>query len=149
MPSSSPSVSSSSSPGCTGRWITLSKYGQEQYTAGRTQGYRMVIEVDEVCNVSANIFLYQVSFPDPETGETTSRFKAVCSPSDIEQYPIDEPESGGTYYRLSSADLLFRAVSLADETWDAIRGDVEELVETLGLMDEMGLIETVTIDGLA
>ena len=149
MPSSSSSSSSSSSPGCTGRYIVLSKYGQEQYTAGRTQGYRMVIEVDEVCNITANIFLYKVSFPDPETGETTARFKAVCSPADIEQYPIDEPESGGTYYRLSSADLLFRAVSLADETWESIRGDVEELVETLNLMDVMELQETVTVDGLA
>ena len=140
---------SSSSPGCTGRYITLLKYGQSQFVAGRTQGYRMVIEVDEVCNVSENIFLYRVAFPNPETGESMSRFEAVCSPADLEQYPIGEPEDGGSLYRLSAADLLFRSVNAADETWDSIRGDVEELVNTLNAMDNMLLVDTVVIDGLA
>ena len=120
------------------RQLKVSLQFQENIVEGRTQGYRMMAVADEPTNMETYIFLYQVGEPDPITGDKTSRFVAVCSPSDIEQYPETMPGTADRFYRLSSIDLIFRSSILADECWDKISVHIEELIATLKLMDDMG-----------
>ena len=130
------------------RSIKLNRSLQEHVVEGRTQGYRLIVTATEPSLITDAIFLYSVGMPASLTGDRTARFVAVCSPSDIEQYQADTPATGDSYYRLAEIDCVFRAVSLADLLWAAVNDDVEELVHTLNLMDEMAAVDSVVIDGL-
>ena len=124
------------------RGLTLAKYGQSQFIEGVTQGYRLVIQASDAFNVSENVFLYQRGEIDPETGLRTDNFVAICSPVDLEEYPSLEPGETDRHFRLSGVDLLFRSPEDANDTWEDIYNDVDELIETLNMMDTLELEST-------
>ena len=137
---------SGSSPAAA-RSIKLTKYSPDRFVEGRTQGYRLFIQASDAVGLSVNIFVYRQGSVNPETSDTESSFAAVASPSDIEEYQVGSPKSGDRFYRLSNVDLIFRAVDEAESAWQAIKGDVNELIRTLNLMDDMIVSEEVTLDG--
>lgn len=106
---------------------------------GRTQAYRMVLQVTAADGVDQNIFLYQRMLVDAATNEMGDFFVAVCSPSDIQEYPVSEPnpESDRPYFRLNSVDLLFRNADLMSETWTAMQADFAELARALRAINQL------------
>ena len=125
------------------RRLKITLQVQENVVEGRTQGFRLTAAASEPTNMETHIFLYQIGEPDPITGDRASRFVAVASPSDIEQYPETTPGTDDRFYRLSSIDLIFRSSILADACWEKIASHIEELIATLKLMDDMGTAEDV------
>lgn len=107
---------------------------------GRTQGWRLKVEVTEADGVDKAIFLYHrqpfVVAVDDSEGDF---FRKVCSPSDIEEFPLDEPDPQADlpFYRLASIDVIFRSPLDREETWEAILEDIRELGRTLTAMADL------------
>ncbi len=127
------------------RFITLNPFGLTQYVQGRTQGWRLRIEIGDRENIPAEIFVYQRKPLPPSAGAFTDDFVNIASPADLEEYPVNEPAGAVPFYRLAYADIIFRSQSLADEAWNAIIADVTELIRTLDLMDNLVPMQPVVI----
>ena len=111
------------------------------------QGWRVRLTVTEAVEVEPEIFLY-IKLPPAldKPSENRDRMVAVTSPQDIEEYPAGGSSAEEDFYRLSEADLLFRNQAFMNETIDKIFADVDQLVETLNLMDDL-VDEEITFDG--
>ena len=119
----------------------------------RPQSWRMQVSVSAYFNVDPNIFLYMVTGRDPETNEVQAAFQSVCSPTDLEEYPLGPQEGSSSapadgesenaeepslFFRMSSVDLVSRNRALLDETWSLIQSDRDELLRTL---EHMAVLE--------
>ncbi len=93
------------------------------------------------------VFLWQRNPMNPFTSEETDVFITVCSPVDLSEYPPEEPDPTADlpYFRRSWVELDFRAVSQADEGWQAIQNAVLQLVEALNKLDTLTPTEVVRI----
>lgn len=122
-------------------FIRLQRESIAIFVDGRTQGYRMrVTALDAKGGLPNEIFVYQRV---PYGAQYSDQFTNIASPADIQEYPILTPDPGGVFYRLDSVDLIFRNLALADDAWAAIKGDVEQLVQTFTFMEVLELTETV------
>jgi hypothetical protein len=64
-------------------------------------------------------------------------------------YPANEPEATQfpQFFRKDAIDLLVGTQELADETWQTIQREVNELVRAMNKLDVLGDPETVLCDG--
>jgi hypothetical protein len=142
MPSSS--SSSSSSSGDASRYIVLTKGQISEYVEGRTQGYKIRLEVTEAHNVTEDIFVFQRRANPVAGGDPIDEFTNVASPNDINEYAADAPSAGENKYRLSVVELVFRNLDLLEQTVADIESDIAELIRTLNQLDVL-VDETVVI----
>lgn len=124
--------------------IKLKRYGMTTYVEGRTQGYRMRVQVTETAGIDDALFAYQVVPPAGGGTEYGAKFSHVCSPADVEEYPKDAPGSGDNFYRLAEIDIIFRNLKLLEDAWEKIQNDFTELVRTLEHMQALVPLEEVT-----
>ena len=113
----------------------------------RTQAYRMVATVTEYEGISPDIFLYARRTLEPKTETTGDVFISVCGPSDIEEFPVGEPDplADLPYYRLSQIDLLFRSAETMEETWTAILSDIRNLGEAMTQINKLEVQEETVV----
>ena len=137
-------ASSSSSSSTPARSITLRRSSPSEYILGRTQGYLFTLEVIEAVGLDPEIFVFQRK---PATGGgSRDEFSNIASSADLEEYPADEPETGGVFYRLATVELVFRNLDLGEQSMTDIERDINGLIESLNQMDT--LVEaTVVLDG--
>lgn len=66
-------------------------------------------------------------------GELESVFSGVCSWPDMEELPIEEPadDASPAGFRLDYFDIVVDSESLANEIWELIKEQVDELVQTI------------------
>lgn len=141
--SSSASVSSSASSS-VGRGIFLRRYVQSRYEIGSVKGYRFRVVAYGASEMDNEIFLYQQRPLDPTTGAAADEFTSVCSPADLEEYPVNAP-SESLFFRKSEVDLVFRSIEQADDTWTVLLSEVRTLVRTLDHMDALEPAEIVKV----
>jgi len=118
------------------RYIKLRKGAIEEYVFGRTQGYKLTLEVEEAYGVNENIFVFQRR-PNPAGGTPIDEFSNIASPADLQEYPVDEPLEGGVFFRKSEVELVFRSLELLESTLADIQNDIAELVRTLNQLDRL------------
>lgn len=75
-------------------------------------------------------------------------FDGVCTPPDLDEFPINEPALGGIppYYRSAVLDLLFRSYETAQETFAAIETGIARLIRALNDHDGIGEVQPIWID---
>ena len=137
--------SSSSGSGVGGIGIELACSCSMYSAGGRSQAYRMRVEVVLWQGLDPNIFVYQNLGPDQATGGRYGEFDRVASPNDLEELPVNVPDADTSpqpdYFRLAEVDLLFRCTADRDAAWAAIKQDQEELIRTLNQLDTLTLNE--------
>ena len=123
----------------TACFIKLSKQ-ESSGVPGRTQAYRLVLTVSETLGIDPELFLYARRTLNPTTNEQADVFIAVCSPSDLEEFPVGapDPEADLPFFRLDSVDLLFRNIELKLETYNAIVQDFAELSRSMDAIAKLG-----------
>jgi hypothetical protein len=128
------------------RFIKLQRSGMTAFIEGRTQGFRIQIEVLEAVGLPKEIFVYQVKPAVSLEGDPVEVFTNIASPSDIEEYGVGMPplDPARPFYRFDKVDLVFRNQTLLEDAWAAIKNDVDELIRTLDQMDELVPAEEVT-----
>lgn len=131
------SSSSSSSSGSADRFIRLLARRNRTYIDGRTEGYRLLLEVEEANGVDPGIFVYKRSAPPISSQPDIDDFAKVAAPFDIDAYPLDIPDVGGTYFRKTSVELVFRNLDLLEQTMLDIEVDIQTLVRTYNQFDDL------------
>lgn len=143
---SSSSGSSESAPSIK-HGIKLKKFVQTSYVINNIDGFRMKIETLSANNMNSAIFRYIKGPFNGNSGNYQEDFDGVCSPSDLEEFPIDAPAAGANpaWFRKDYVDLVFRSQTTAEETWDKIVSDVTILIKTLDVMDNISQEKIVSI----
>jgi hypothetical protein len=132
------------------RGITILRYFQRRYIEGATEGFRWRIEVAEAREMPAAVFLYKKAatklydaqtggLEPPEEVEWAGVFNGVASASDLEDYPEGEPRVNEfpPFYRLDWLDQAFPSKHFAMKAYDATIGQLNTLIETLDIMDDL------------
>lgn len=91
------------------------------------------------------VFIYQRGLVNPHTGEPCDNFCAVVGPAQLSQIPIGAPDEANNYpfFRLDYVELDFQAQAVADETWTLIKKEVGILVEGMGKLSQLSVVEEV------
>lgn len=130
------------------RYIKLNKSDMTVYVAGRTEGYRYQVVVEEVIDMPAEVFVYQRKYNFGDVTAFSDVFSNIASPADLEELPIGAPDPSQPnrpFFRLSAVDLIFRSACLADDAYRVLKIELENLVRTLNYMDTLALAETIEI----
>jgi hypothetical protein len=121
-------------------YIRLKVYNQGVFVSGRTQGYRMKVEVEEAQGLSPNIFVFQRYPGTDDAGNPNDTFTNIASPADLQEYPSSEPvDSANPFFRLAEVTLDFRTDELAQAALARMQSDVEELIQSLEFMEDLQL----------
>jgi hypothetical protein len=110
-----------------------------RYYYNGTDGLRVRIETSDAVDMPNKIFAYLLTPLQPGATERTGEFNHVCSPSDLEEYPEDEPISGQRpeWFRLAFVDVVLRSRT---EVYAFIRdtaADVHQLKRSLDITDRV------------
>lgn len=145
--SNSSSFGSSESAPSNKHGIKLKKFVQTSYVINNIDGFRMKIEALNANNMSSAIFRYIKSPFNGNSGSYQEDFDGICSPSDLEEFPIDDSAAGANpaWFRKDYVDLVFRSQTTAEETWNKIVSDVTILIKTLDVMDNIYQEKIVSI----
>lgn len=110
-----------------------------RYYAHSTDGIRVRIEASDANLMPNKIFAYQLMPIGPAEAERAGMFDHVCSPSDLEEYPEDEPvpTERPAWFRLNYVDVLLRSRTEVDSFIKDVTADVQSLKEVLDTADQL------------
>lgn len=110
-----------------------------RYYASSTDGIRVRIEASDANLMPSKIFAYQMLPIGPAEAERAGVFDHVCSPSDLEEYPEDEPTTTlrPAWFRLDYVDVLLRSRTEIDAFIKDVTADVQGLKEVLDVTDNL------------
>lgn len=104
--------------------------------------------VAEAIDIDEYVFLY-LAAPLRE-GETdrTGVFQGVCSPTDMVDWPANEPldDAEPAWFRYNRIDLLFNSLNELNAAAVLLEEELYDLVLTLNTLDELGESEIIAID---
>jgi hypothetical protein len=138
------------------RQITLVPTFQQGYVPNVIDGFRFTLVVTGAVQMPTKIFRYRLVPTRVQAGtvdqppvaiEYMGAFDGVCSPADLEDFPEDWPVQNARppWYRLDYVDLIVRSRSIANDAYNAILYEVNQLVETLNVMDQQNTAPPITI----
>lgn len=134
-----PAIDVDPAPPNNGRRIKLTWTVSRYLFGDGVDGIRVRIEATEAALMSAKVFAYIMLplRPGQETG--TGAFDHICSPTDLEEYPEDEPtpDSRPAWFRLNYVDVLLRSRAEVKAFIRDVTEDVQRLKQTLDLMDDL------------
>lgn len=93
--------------------------------------WRMRISVTDSAGLDTNIFLHRRAGGKDD-------FLCICSPVDLVEYPVGEPEAGKLpFFRAAVVDLLSRSSDMLEEGWLMIVQDCRRLVKAMATLDRL------------
>jgi hypothetical protein len=125
-------------PSDSGRRIKLDWSVSPYYFHG-VDGVRVRITATNAELMPDKVFAYLLMPMKPAAGEREGAFSHVCSPSDLAEYPEDEPIVGHRpeWFRLNYIDVHLRSRSEAKRLVQDVSEDVQRLKVTLDTMDTL------------
>jgi hypothetical protein len=125
-------------PSTSGRRVRLT-WSVSRYNFHGTDGIRVRIEAADAELMSDKVFAYLLLPMKPAAGEREGAFSHVCSPTDLAEYPEDEPIPGvrPEFFRLNYVDVQLRSRSEAKAFIQDVTDDVQRLKTTLDIMDTL------------
>ncbi len=122
----------------TGRRVHL-VWTVSRYNYNGIDGIRVKIEADTAEMMPRKIFAYLMLPMKPGAEGREGAFDHVCSPTDLEEYPEDEPipEQRPEFFRLDYIDVVLRSRSEVHAFIRDVAEDVYTLKRTLDLTDRM------------
>ena len=127
------------------RFIKICRSTMQAYLNGSLQGYRMQVSVTEAVDMPSEIFVFQRCPGIEPNEEPTDRFDNIASPADLEEYAVGViVEETVPFYRQNKVDLVFRNMTLLDEAWKKMLEDIDGLVYSLNMMDNLNVVEEVS-----
>lgn len=90
------------------------------------------------------VFAIEVLPKSKDNLSTNYRFSHVCSVSEIEELPTDEPDQEHCYFRTNDIGMLFDTASVAALAVAAIKDDVRKLADEYDSLYELITGGTIT-----
>lgn len=121
-----------------GRRIRLT-WQVSRYTIQTADGIRVRITASDAALMSDKVFAYLLLPLKAGAEEKSGAFDHVCSPTDLEEYPEDDPipNSRPAWFRLNYVDVLLRSRAEVEAFIRDVVDDVQRLKNTLDLMDDL------------
>ena len=125
--------------------LTFNEPEIEKYLGRNT--LRLNVVASDAEDMPAAIFLHQKTLVDQTDSDQQDEFVAICSPYDLSDYPVDEPDSEQfpAFFRKTEIDILLPGVGLFVETKDEIEAQVRHLVHLLDQLETLADVEEVWI----
>jgi hypothetical protein len=122
----------------TGRRVHLT-WTVSRYNYNGVDGIRVRIDADAAEEMPSKIFAYLMLPMKPGENSRSGAFDHVCSPTDLEEYPEDEPipDYRPEFFRLDYVDVVLRSRTEVHAFVRDVAEDVYKLKRTLDLMDRM------------
>lgn len=117
----------------TTRWVELDRAISVSGPYRRMQ----VTVSDHAHNMDPGIFLYLALPLKPEATEAEGQCQGVCSPSDLVDWPLNEPNVGDTppWFRAKTVTYLFSSEAQMEAAWATLLDEVTVLIDTLNSLD--------------
>lgn len=129
------------------RQLTLQRYELQNANYQQLGAFRLRVEASAPfgTDTDPNVFLY-LRRPTLHDGTVEDEFQTIASPVDMTEYAVGAPKvsSPFPFYRLSYVELDLRASSLAEEVWQTIVADVNNLLLAQDRLEL--LVPTLTVD---
>lgn len=111
-----------------------------RYFFDGTDGIRVRITASDAYLMPEKIFAYTMLPMKPGATERIGAFDHICSPTDIEEYPEDDPipNHRPEWFRLNYVDVLLRSRAEVKDFIECVVSDVQRLKETLDTVDTLG-----------
>ena len=132
--------------------LKLKRYQTDHISFQFVGAYRLRIEaVDDNTGADPHVFLYHREPINPYSGEVRDVFFAVASPVDLSQYPILAPDPSKPYpfFRARVVELDLPSADLTDKVWTSIINQVNALLQGLGLLPKLILMQEELCGGPA
>jgi hypothetical protein len=122
----------------SGRRVRLT-WQVSRYNYHATDGIRVRIVASDALLMPIKIFAYLLLPLKPGESERVGAFDHVCSPTDLEEYPEDEPipDTRPEWFRLDFVDVLLRSRAEVEAFIRDVAEDVQRLKATLDLTDTL------------
>ncbi len=110
-----------------------------RYNFETTDGIRVRITASNATQMPTKIFAYQMLPLKPGANERVGAFDHVCSPTDLEEYPEDDPivNQRPAWFRLDYVDVLLRSRAEVKSFIEEVVQDVQRLKDTLDIADNL------------
>jgi hypothetical protein len=97
------------------------------------------ITASDAVDMPTKIFAYQMLPLKPGAEERVGAFDHVCSPTDLEEYPEDDPLPNyrPAWFRLNYVDVLLRSRAEVKAFIEDVAEDVQRLKTTLDIADTL------------
>ena len=134
----SPTIARIQSPPNNDRRVKLT-WSVSRYNFHSTDGIRVRITASDAALMPDKIFAYLLLPLKPAAVERIGAFDHVCSPTDLEEYPEDEPilDARPEWFRLNYVDVLLRSRAEVNAFVRDVAEDVQRLKVTLDLADTL------------
>lgn len=121
-----------------GRRINLT-WAVSRYNYQSTDGIRVRVTAADAHLMPTKVFAYLLLPMKPGAGEREGAFSHICSPTDLAEYPEDEPIPGSRpeWFRLDYVDVHLRSRSEVKRFIQDVVDDVQALKSTLDIMDTL------------
>lgn len=121
-----------------GRRIRLA-WTVSRYNFETTDGIRVRIVASNAALMPDKIFAYLLLPLKPGETERVGAFDHICSPTDLEEYPEDDPlpNARPEWFRLNYVDVLLRSRAEVEAFIAAVQEDVQRLKDTLDIADNL------------
>jgi len=121
------------------RYLQVQPYISSQTLLPYYGGYRVLLSVTTAVDMDAEVFLYRrdpPTFNRPVAGNT---FLTVCSPVDMTEYPIGDPDTElrYPYFRASAVELDFRSLEQAQKFLSDATAAICGLITNLDRLDAL------------
>lgn len=125
-------------PPNNGRHVKLT-WQVSRYNYETTDGIRVRITATDGVQMPNKIFAYQMLPLRPGAQERVGAFDHVCSPTDLEEYPEDDPLPNyrPAWFRLNYVDVLLRSRAEVKAFIEDVIEDVQRLKTTLDVTDTL------------
>jgi hypothetical protein len=122
----------------TGRHVRLA-WQVSRYNFNSVDGIRVRITASDAMLMPEKIFAYLLLPMKPGEDERVGAFDHVCSPTDLEEYPEDDPIPNyrPEWFRLNYVDVILRSRAEVEAFINDVLEDVQRLKDTLDLADTL------------
>lgn len=97
---------------------------------------KLVVQAVNAQDMPDKIFIKQ-RIRNFAKGTFDDTFVAVCTPTQLEDFPEDSPNSETSYYRTNRIELIGRTAEVLRSVFDSIKYEVKKLVIDLNDMDTL------------
>lgn len=100
----------------------------------RLQAYKLVVEAINPENMPSEIFIKQ-RMKNFAQDTFDDNFVGVCTPEQLEDFPLNSPNRDSSFYRVSKIELIGRLPETLNTIFNSLLYEVQKLVEDLNSLD--------------
>jgi hypothetical protein len=119
------------------RGITITPEFSSPYADGISTVFRLRVTASRAYLLPREVFAYRAIPLQPGQAAPTAIFSHICSPSDLDDFPVGAPYDGAVppWFRLDFCDLQFRNRRDGLSALAQVEADVQRLIEALDAAD--------------